>query len=146
MESIEFLFSACQQALFEGVVSPFMFAIGLGNLLEDGYVATGWLLVGLLQLAVLVAVIGPLQRWRPVEPVTDRMAIRTDILYTLIHRLGLFRVALFFMLQPVFDAAFAWLHGRGFWRGAAGGERPGRVGARLGGVFCRGARVMWACH
>jgi peptidoglycan/xylan/chitin deacetylase (PgdA/CDA1 family) len=39
------------------------------------------------------AVIGPLQRWRPVEPVVDRHAIRTDVLYTLIHRLGLFRLA-----------------------------------------------------
>ena len=49
-----------------------MFALGLGHLLEDGYAATGWLLVGLIQIAVLLAVIGPLQRWRPVEPVTDR--------------------------------------------------------------------------
>jgi sterol desaturase/sphingolipid hydroxylase (fatty acid hydroxylase superfamily) len=72
-------------------------------------VATGWLLVGLLQLAVLVAVIGPLQRWRPVEAVTDRAAIRTDILYTLIHRLGFFRVALFFTLEPVFDELFGQL-------------------------------------
>jgi hypothetical protein len=33
-------------------------------------------------------VIGALERWRPVEPVTDRAAVRVDILYTLIHRLG----------------------------------------------------------
>ncbi len=113
MESIESLFSACQQALFEGVVSPLMFAAGMGNLLEDGYAGTGWLLVGLLQLLVLVAVIGPLQRWRPVEPVTDRAAIRTDIVYSLIHRLGLFRLGLFFSVQPLFDAGFGWLHGLG---------------------------------
>jgi len=43
----------------------------------------------------LLAVIAPLQRWRPVEPVLDRATIHTDILYALIHRLGLFRIALF---------------------------------------------------
>jgi sterol desaturase/sphingolipid hydroxylase (fatty acid hydroxylase superfamily) len=83
-----------------------MFATGLGNFLEDGFDATGWFLVALLQLAVMVAVILPLQRWRPVEPVTDRQAIRTDIVYTLIHRLGLFRVALFFTAEPLFDNFF----------------------------------------
>jgi hypothetical protein len=52
----------------------------------------------------MVAVIVPLQRWRPVEPVVDRQAIRVDILYTLIHRLGLFRLALFFTIDPLWDA------------------------------------------
>ena len=97
------LFSTGQQTLFEGLVQPLLFALGMGSLVEDGFDATGWLLVGLLQLLVLVAVIGPLQRWRPVEPVTNRVTIRTDVLYTLIHRLGLFRVALFFSIEPLMD-------------------------------------------
>ncbi len=60
------------------------------------YAATGWLLVGLLQLMVMLAVIAPLERWRPVEPLRDRAAVRTDVIYTLVHRLGLVRVVLFF--------------------------------------------------
>jgi len=103
MDWLDSTFSAAQQWLYETLVQPAMFALGLGHLLEDGYTATGWLLVGLLQLAVLVIVFGPLQRWRPVEAVTDRATIRTDVLYTLIHRLGLFRVALFFSVDPLFD-------------------------------------------
>jgi sterol desaturase/sphingolipid hydroxylase (fatty acid hydroxylase superfamily) len=95
------LFHDAQQALFEGAVQPLLFAAGLGNLLEDGYRATGWLLVGLLQLAVIVFVFGALERWRPVEPVADRAAVRVDVLYTLIHRLGLFRLVLFFSLEPL---------------------------------------------
>jgi sterol desaturase/sphingolipid hydroxylase (fatty acid hydroxylase superfamily) len=83
-----------------------MFAVGLGNLLVDGYAATGWLLVGLLQLAVLVAVIGPMQRWRPVDPVTDRATVRVDMIYTVIHRLGLFRLVLFFTLDNWSDTLF----------------------------------------
>ena len=96
-------FSAAQGWLFEHLVEPVVFNIGLGGYVEDAFDATSWLLVGLVQIAVLVAVIGPLQRWRPVDPVTDRAAIRTDILYTLVHRLGLFRLVMFFALQPFFD-------------------------------------------
>ncbi len=111
---IEDRFSAAQQWLYETAVQPLLFALGLGQLLEDGYAATGWLLVGLLQIAVMLAVIAPLQRWRPVEAVTDRAAIRTDVLYTLIHRLGLFRVALFFSVDPLFDELFGQLRTAGW--------------------------------
>lgn len=122
---IEDLFARAQQALFETAVQPIMFSFGLGHLLEDGYVATGWLLVGLVQIAVLLAIIGPLQRWRPVEPMVDAAAVRTDVLYTLIHRLGLFRVALFFSVEPLFDELFGALRVAGlgtlhldqFWAG-----------------------------
>jgi sterol desaturase/sphingolipid hydroxylase (fatty acid hydroxylase superfamily) len=115
MDGLESLFSQAQQWLFESVMQPVMFALGLGQLLEDGYNAAGWLLVGLVQIAILLLVFGPLQRWKPVEPVTDRAAIRTDVLYTLIHRLGLFRLGLFFAVEPAFDAFFGWLrvHGIG---------------------------------
>lgn len=100
------LFARAQQALFEGVVQPLLFAAGLGNLLEDAFDATGWLLVGLLQIAVIVLLIVPLQRWRPVEPLRDRRAVRIDVIYTLIHRLGLFRVGAFFAVEPLMAGLF----------------------------------------
>ncbi|MCC2634804.1 MAG: putative rane protein [Ramlibacter sp.] len=109
MQWIQDLFEKAQQGLFEIAVQPILFSFGLGNFLEDGYTATGWLLVGLIQIAVLLAIIGPLQRWRPVEPLVDARAVRTDVLYTLLHRLGLFRVALFFSVEPLFDDLFGML-------------------------------------
>ncbi|WP_457280075.1 sterol desaturase family protein [Polaromonas sp. P5_D5] len=108
------LFSMAQQWLFESAVQPAMFALGMGNLLEDGYDATAWFMVGVIQVLILLAIVGPLQRWRPVEPVLDRATIRTDVLYTLIHRLGLFRIALFFTLDPWFDEAFGALRTAGY--------------------------------
>ena len=107
-------FADCQQWLFETAVQPLVYAVGLGGWVEDAFDATGWLLVGLIQIALLVALIGPLQRWRPAEPVVDRRAIRTDVLYTLIHRLGLFRLAMFFLLQPLFDDGLGLLRGAGW--------------------------------
>lgn len=107
-------FSAMQQWLFEAVVQPALFALGLASLLEDAFLGTAWFLVGVIQILVLLAVFGPLQRWRPVEPVRDRATIRTDMLYTLIHRLGLFRIALFLTLEPVFDELFGVLRTAGY--------------------------------
>lgn len=103
-------FGDAQQWLFESAVQPLLFYAGMANLLEDGYAATGWLLVGLVQIVIMVCIIAPLQLWRPVEAVTDRKAIRVDIIYTLIHRLGLFRLALFFTLDPLWDALMGRLH------------------------------------
>jgi len=57
-------FGNAQQRLFEGVVQPLLFGLGQASLLEDAYGATGWLLVGLLQIFIMVAVIAPLQYWR----------------------------------------------------------------------------------
>ncbi len=103
------VFATLQQALFEGVIQPLMLWLDLAGLLEVGYAATGWLLVGLLQIAVMLVVFRTLERWRPVEPVADRAAVRVDIAYTLLHRLGLFRVLLFFTLDPMWDALVAQL-------------------------------------
>nr|WP_319563942.1 sterol desaturase family protein [uncultured Rhodoferax sp.] len=106
MQWLADVFSDWQGSLFELVLQPLMFHMGLGNLLPEGYNATGWLLVGLIQLVVLVVVIGPLEYGWPVQAVTDRKAVRVDMLYTLIHRLGLFRVGMFFTLDTLFDRGF----------------------------------------
>jgi sterol desaturase/sphingolipid hydroxylase (fatty acid hydroxylase superfamily) len=127
MDTLGELFTTVQAWLFETTLQPVMFAIGLGQLLAEGYDATGWLLLGLLQLLVLACVIGPLQRWRPVEPLTDRATVRTDIVYTLLHRLGLFRVAMFFLLEPALNGLFSGLRVAGlptlhldaFWPGVS---------------------------
>lgn len=97
------LFAQAQQWLFELVVQPLAFTLGLGNRLEEAYDGTGWLLVGLIQVLLMLVLIRGLERWRPVEQQQDRSAVRVDVLYTLIHRLGLFRLAMFFSLDPLLD-------------------------------------------
>ena len=114
-EGLDFLsdaFTAAQRAVFEPW-APVLFELGWGHLLEDAYAACGWLLMGLLQLSVMLLVLVPLQRWRPLEPVVDRAAVRTDMVYTLIHRLGLFRLGLFFAVDPLFLALFGRLRAEG---------------------------------
>ncbi len=93
------LFSTAQQWLFESLIEPAAFTLGMGQLLEDGFAATGWLLAGLLQIATLLLLVGPAQRLWPAEPVHDRAAVRVDVVYTLLHRLGLFKLAMFFTVD-----------------------------------------------
>ena len=109
MQWIQNLFEQAQGWVFQSVVQPILYSFGQGGMLEDAYVATGWLLVGLIQIAVMLAIIGPLQRWRPAETRLDTAEVRTDVLYTLLHRLGIFRVALFFSVEPLFDQLFGYL-------------------------------------
>ncbi len=106
-------FAQAQLWLFEALVQPLMLAAGLSGVLEEGFDASGWLLVGLLQIAVIICVMVPLQRVMPVEPVTNRATIRTDMLYTAVHRLGIFRVGLFLTVDPLFDMAFGALRQQG---------------------------------
>ncbi len=121
------LFAQLQGWLFETLIQPVAYAMGAGNLLEDGYLATGWLLIGVLQIAVLLLVIGPAQRLWPVEPVTDHAAIRVDVIYTLLHRLGIFKLVMFFTVENWVEQGLGWLRGHGmptlhldqFWPGVS---------------------------
>lgn len=108
------IFATLQQALFETVVQPLAFAAGQGHLLEKAYEGTGWVVVGLLQVAVMLVLIGPLQRWMPAQTHTDTKTVRVDVLYTLIHRLGLFKLLMFFSFDTAFEQGWGVLRGMGW--------------------------------
>lgn len=122
-------FDAVQQGLFEHLILPLMLLAGLDGQLEAGYVGALWLMAGLAQLGVIVLVLLPLQRWRPVEPhdTRARAAVRPDVVYTLVHRLGIFRVALFLTLEPLWSGLLGHLrtwglpswHLDAFWPGVS---------------------------
>lgn len=114
MDTLIALFSEIQSALFVSLVQPALFGMGLAGFLEDAYGGTGWFLVGLVQVSLLLLLVAPLERWRPVQAITDRFTVRTDIMYTLIHRLGVFRLVLFFALDPMVDSAVGMLRVQGF--------------------------------
>ena len=113
MEGFSDAFATVQQWLFEAVVQPLAFALGAGNLLESAFDGTGWLVVGLLQIAVMLTVIGPLQRLWPVEPVTDRRAVAVDVIYTVVHRLGLFKLFMFFTFENWMEQGLGVLRAQG---------------------------------
>lgn len=105
-----------QQWLFEGVVQPLLFATGLMRWQEDAFDATEWFVIGVLEVGLLALLLGGAQRLWPAEPLVDRRSVRTDILYTLLHRLGAIPLAVFFLVTPAFDALEASLRLAGFSR------------------------------
>jgi len=107
-------FDWLQQTLFESVFQPIAFGLGLGHWLEKAYEGAGWVVVGLLQIAVMLTVIGPMQRIWPAEAQPDRQAVGVDVLYTLIHRLGLFKLGMFLTLDLALEQAWGVLRSQGW--------------------------------
>ena len=86
-------------AIYVGAVQPALYAAGL---MEYADRVAEWLdfaLLGVVQVALVYAVCRPLEALRPVEPVTDRAAVRTDVFYTLLARLGLLPLMAFVLLS-----------------------------------------------
>jgi sterol desaturase/sphingolipid hydroxylase (fatty acid hydroxylase superfamily) len=96
-------FAFLQGWLFESVVEPFLFATGLGEYTEDAFEGVEWFLIGVVEMAALYLVLRPLEAALPARPETDRRARWNDFVYTLIHRLGFFTMAVFFTLDPLMD-------------------------------------------
>jgi sterol desaturase/sphingolipid hydroxylase (fatty acid hydroxylase superfamily) len=96
-------FAFLQGWLFESVVEPFLFFTGLGEYTEDAFEGVEWFLAGIVEVAALYLVLRPLEAALPAQPIGDRRARRNDFVYTLIHRLGFFTMAVFFTLDPVMD-------------------------------------------
>ncbi len=97
------MIETAQAWLFETFLQPLLFRFGLMGFAEDVFDLSEWLVLGALEVVALVIVFGLLERWRPVEPVTDRHAVVIDMLYTLLHRLGLFAFLTFALVTPLVD-------------------------------------------
>ncbi|MBC3936932.1 sterol desaturase family protein [Undibacterium sp. CY7W] len=107
------LLTNSQAWLFETIVQPAMFFLGLGEFVEDAFEGVEWFVLGVLQLIVLYLVLRPLEAWIPVHAISDRRARWNDFIYTALHRLGAFSIAVFFILDPVLDHITALLHLQG---------------------------------
>ena len=103
------LIASAQTALYVDVVQPLLFRFDLMDYDEDTYDALYWVIVGLVEIVVMFILLRPLEALRPIESWPHRRAVKVDVLYTWISRLGLINLVFFFALQPVFDSVQAWL-------------------------------------
>ena len=116
LEPLQTLIALLQQWVFESMVQPLVFALGATRWQEEAYDATEWLVIGVIEIVLLWLVLGTLQRLWPAEPMRDRAAVRTDVLYTALKRLGVIPVLIFLLLTPIFDTLEGWLRLAGFSR------------------------------
>lgn len=103
MQFLADCFAGAHGWLFETIVQPLVFFLGMGEFTEDAFEGTEWFLVGVCELALLFALLRPLEALLPVQRITDKRARWNDFFYTVVHRLGLFAVLIFFTLDPLLD-------------------------------------------
>jgi sterol desaturase/sphingolipid hydroxylase (fatty acid hydroxylase superfamily) len=116
LNSLQDIFYGFHTILFEEWVLPFIHLIGLGRYIDDAYVGTEWLLLGCLQIIVIAFILRPLEKLFPVQTITDSTQVFIDVIYTFIHRLGILRLGLFFLLDPIIDGLDSQLRFIGFSR------------------------------
>ena len=102
--------------IYEQLVQPVLFAADLMFFSEQAFDAVEWFVIGMIEIAVLALAFGWLERRWPAEPMTDRAAVRTDVLYTLLHRLGAVPLLAFALITPVVDTLEGHLRLWGFSR------------------------------
>ena len=103
MEWVTEAFAAVHTWLFETVVQPALYAFGLIGIDESAFAATEWFLFGVVEIAVLYALLRPLEAAIPAEHWSDRRGVGIDVLYTFINRLGVVPLGLFALLTPLAD-------------------------------------------
>lgn len=116
LDGLTDLIAMLQGALHEGLVQPLLAALGWLNYADQAYEALEWVVIGALEIGAMAVLLTLCERRWPAEPVSDRKAVRTDMLYTLIHRLGAVPLLAFALLTPAMDALEAALRLQGLAR------------------------------
>lgn len=101
LDTLVELFTFVHAWLFETLVQPVFYHFGLMAWVEPAFEGLEFALFGVVEIAIMLLVLRPLETWRPVEHWRDRRALRVDVLYTLLHRLGIVPLAIFLLLEPL---------------------------------------------
>ena len=109
IETLTQTFAAVQGWLFETAVQPLVFHLGLMAYVEEAHEAVGTVMIGVIEIVVLYALLKPLEAWRPVEQWPDKKAVRSDVIYTWLHRLGVLPLLIFLLLVIPVTELDAWL-------------------------------------
>lgn len=107
--TLDGLVSTLQTWAYIHVLQPLLFKFGLMDYDEDSYDALYPVIVGLLTIVAMYLLLRPLEALFPAERWGDRKAVRVDVLYTWIAKLGLFNLFFFLAFQPFFADLQVWL-------------------------------------
>jgi sterol desaturase/sphingolipid hydroxylase (fatty acid hydroxylase superfamily) len=100
-DAIQRMIVQVQGAIFETAIQPVLFHLGLMDWAEDMFDGVEFALYGALAVALAYVLFRPLELWHPVERWGDQRPVRTDVVYTLIHRIGVVPAILFLVLAPI---------------------------------------------
>jgi len=107
-------FSWAAGLVHEHLVIPALYALDLMAWEDTGYTFALLALYGAAQVAAMLAICVPLERLRPVERWEDHGVVWTDVLYTLIARMGLLPLLAFVVFRDVQATLEGFLLDHGF--------------------------------
>lgn len=129
MSLIDYLqnaYSSLHGLLYAQVVEPILFSMGWMAWAEDLFDGTEWFLLGCIQLLIIALVFRTWEKFSPAEQQSNASSlVRTDMLYAMIHRLGLFHGLFFIFFSGLFFQIASVLHDLRFERFNVEGWIPG---------------------
>jgi len=90
-----------QGFVFENAIQPVLYQFGMMDWAETVFDGLEIPLLGTLTILGTYALLRPLELWRPVEQWAERRAVWTDIVYTVVNKLGLGPAIIFLLLSPI---------------------------------------------
>ena len=114
MDTLSNLFTGLHAWLFEALVQPALYQLGLLGYAERVFDALEFPLYGAIQIGIMLLLLRPLEALRPVERWPDRRAVRVDVLYTVLHTLGFVPLTVFLLLNPLVDGVDGSLRMHGY--------------------------------
>ena len=125
-------YASIQEWLMQQVVLPILYISNGMGYADDAISGLDWFLFGLVQIFIIAFIFKPLEKWIPADLSHQQLSrgdqvkwISIDIFYTVIHRLGIFKLILFLIFADLFFWFDAQLHDLGFHRLNVEGWWPG---------------------
>ncbi len=100
--------------LFEEALQPLMFALGLMHWADEAFHWLDFFVFGAIGVLVVYAVCRPLEAWRPVERWPNGKLVWTDVIYTLLTRLGLLPMLAFVLFATTQVRIEGWIADTGW--------------------------------
>lgn len=95
------LWIGVQTWLFESLVSPFLYRFNLMEWYEPAFNAVEFVMLGIVQIAIIALVMRLLERRWPLERNGDDRLIGVDRVYTALNKLGVVPLAIFIVTYPL---------------------------------------------
>jgi sterol desaturase/sphingolipid hydroxylase (fatty acid hydroxylase superfamily) len=114
MDFVTQLFETAVGWLFTTVVQPSLFAMDAMSWSERAFDATAFFLGGVVSVIATALVCWPLEKFAPAQAIANPANTRTDVIYTVVNKLGLLPLLLFGLLLALFTPLDAWLRLQGF--------------------------------
>lgn len=114
MDALEQFFDVVVGWSYNTFVDPIMFSLGLMSWSERAFDATSFFVAGIVQVLAIALICIPLERMAPAQTIHDPAQKRTDIIFTLVNKLGLIPLFTFAALLLVFTPLEAAVRLQGF--------------------------------